>query len=152
MIRKLLFAFLFLAPLISFSQDSSINSFDEFEEFTSDSVVTNLSSPTSTTEHKKFSPTDLYWSLSVLGFTVLAGVLVRYKSTRQLRSVFLILSIAILGFYRGGCPCSIQSFQNGILWLTGNFIRWPSLILFPGLLIVTYFFGRVYCGLICHLG
>lgn len=152
MIRKLLFTFLFLAPLISFSQDSSLNSPDEFEEFTNDSAVINLSSPTLSSQHKKSSSTDLYWTLSVLGFTVLAGVFVRYKSTRQLRSLFLILSIAILGFYRAGCPCSIQSFQNGILLLTGNFIRWPSLILFPGLLIVTYFFGRVYCGWICHLG
>lgn len=152
MITKLLFAILFLSPLISFSQDSRINSSNEFEEFTSDSVVTNLSASASSPGHKKSSSTDLYWSLSVLAFTVLAGVFVRYKSTRQLRSLFLILSIGILGFYRGGCPCSIQSFQNGILLLTGNFIRWPSVILFPALLIVSYFFGRIYCGWICHLG
>ncbi|MGZ4010897.1 MAG: 4Fe-4S binding protein, partial [Flavisolibacter sp.] len=66
--------------------------------------------------------------------------------------LFLVASIIVLGFYRGGCPCSIQSLQHNILLITGNFIRWPSILLFTGLVIITYFFGRVYCGWICQLG
>lgn len=134
----------------SFGQDTA--ALNEFEEFTDDSAVTLLSAPTVETPHKKAGSSDLYWTSSVLLLTVLAGIFVRYKATRQLRSLFLILSIIVFGFYRGGCPCSIQSFQNGILSLTGNFIRWPSVMLFAGLLIITYLFGRVYCGWICHLG
>lgn len=142
---------LLLAVSICFGQDSSTTYSDEFEEFKTDSAITTLSSP-EVKDHKKSSPSDIYWTSGVLLFTVLAGILIRFKKTRQLRSLFLVLSIIILGFYRGSCPCSIQSFQNGILLFTGNFIRWPSIILFLGLLLITYLFGRVYCGWICHLG
>ena len=136
---------------VSLAQDSLISA-DEFEEFSGDSVITSISSAGSTEIHKNATHADIYWTLAILLLTAGAGLLLRFKTTRQLRSMFLVLSIVILGFYRGGCPCSIQSFQHGILWLTGNPVRWPSLILFAGLLPVTYFFGRVYCGWICQLG
>lgn len=138
--------------VFGFSLGQDTSDLNEFEEFTNNSAVTSISAPAVETPHKKAGSSDLYWTSSVLLFTILAGFFVRYKATRQLRSLFLILSIIIFGFYRGGCPCSIQSFQNGFLLLTGNFIRWPSVVLFAGLLIVTYLFGRVYCGWICHLG
>lgn len=155
MLKKVfIIAALLFVSFCSYGQDTA--ALNEFEEFTNDSVVTSLSVPTSSTAaqtaHKKTGSGDLYWTSSVLLFTIIAGILVRYKTTRSFRSLFLVLSIIILGFYRGGCPCSIQSFQNGFLLLTGNFTKWPSAILFAGLLIVTYFFGRVYCGWICHLG
>lgn len=154
MVKKLFIIAGLLVSILSFGQDTA--ALNEFEVFTNDSVVTSLSPSTTTsiteTAHKKPGSGDLYWALSVLLFTIFAGILVRYKATRSFRSLFLVLSIIIFGFYRGGCPCSIQSFQNGFLLLTGNFARWPSAVLFAGLLVITYLFGRVYCGWICHLG
>jgi len=126
--------------------------FDEFGEFYGDSVVTTISSPLSTEVHKNSNLANIYWTSAVLLATAGAAFLLRFKSTRQLRSAFLVLSIVILGFYRGGCPCSIQSFQNGILGLTGIHVQWHSVLLFAGLIPITYLFGRVYCGWICHLG
>jgi polyferredoxin len=140
-----------LATGVSLAQDSLITA-DEFEEFTGDSIITSISSAGSTEIHKNSSPADIYWTLAILLLTAGASLLLRFKSTRQLRSMFLVLSIVTLGFYRGGCPCSIQSFQHGILSFTGSLVRWPSLLLFAALLPVTYFFGRVYCGWICQLG
>jgi polyferredoxin len=149
--RGLLFiSCLLFAPVLSIGQDTS--ALNEFEEFTTDSTITLISPPANELPKKSHGSGDFYWTSAVLLFTIFAGIFVRYKATRSLRSLFLILSIIIFGFYRGGCPCSIQSFQNNILLITGNFIRWPSLILFGGVLIITYLFGRVYCGWICHLG
>lgn len=155
MLKKVfIIAGLLFVSFCSCGQDTA--ALNEFEAFTNDSVVTSLSPAASSsntgTPHKKTGSGDLYWTSSVLLFTIIAGILVRYKTTRPLRSLFLVLSIVILGFYHGGCPCSVQSFQNGFLLLAGDFARWSSVILFAGLLIVTYFFGRVYCGWICHLG
>ena len=157
MIRKqylVLCLFLFTALHFSWAQDSAANSFGEFEEVKSDSVITALS--TSSTIHdlhdNKTTPNEIIWITSVLLFTVVAGILVRFKQTRQLRSLFLVLSLAVFGFYRGACPCSIRSFQHGILLATGAAVKWKSILLFAGLIPITYLFGRVYCGWICHLG
>ncbi len=148
--KGVLFLSLFLIACSSLAQDSTFAPLDEFEEFTSDSVINVLSSAPSV--HIKHGQGDMRWPTSTLLFTILAGILVRYKKTRQLRALFLVASVAVFGFYRGGCPCSIQSLQNGVLFLLGSSGRWQSLLLFAGLIPVTYFFGRVYCGWICHLG
>ncbi len=150
----ILFLLLFTALHFSYAQDSAANAFDEFEEFKTDSVITSLSSPSTTHDlhANKTNSTEIIWISSVLVFTALAGILVRYKRTRQLRSLFLVLSIVLFGFYRGACPCSIQSFQHGILLLSGVTVKWRSVLLFAGLIPITYLFGRVYCGWICHLG
>jgi polyferredoxin len=42
--------------------------------------------------------------------------------------------------------------QHGFLLLTGVPVRWQSVLLFAGLLPITYLLGRVYCGWICQLG
>jgi len=105
----------------------------------------------------KCSSTDLerkgyMWSIGVLLFTILAGILVRFKQTRNFRTAFLVASIVILGFYRGACPCPIQSLQNTVFIFMGLDIKWQTLIYFVGLIPISYFFGKVFCGWICHLG
>ncbi|MGE5521989.1 MAG: 4Fe-4S binding protein [Candidatus Dadabacteria bacterium] len=141
-----------LTALICFGQDSSKDSFDVFQEFSPGSSVTSLTSANSMSSHNKAINSEWYWIGAVLLLTVLAGVFVRFKSLRSLRSLFLVGSIVVFGFYRSGCPCSIQSLQNNVLFLLNFQPRWPSLSLFLGLIPITYFFGRVYCGWICHLG
>jgi polyferredoxin len=148
---SLILALVLASILNSFGQDS-MDPLDEFEAFSPDSVVTTLAAPTPSGIQHKAGAKEIYWTAAVLFFTVAAGISVRHASARQLRSLFLVLSIAVLGFYRGGCPCSIQSFQNAFLWLFGSTIAWHSLLLIGGLIVLTFLFGRVYCGWICQLG
>jgi NosR/NirI family nitrous oxide reductase transcriptional regulator len=145
---------LFTAFDLSRAQDTSANALNEFQEFTADSVITTLSSPSVAQHTIKVGSesNNIVWGLAVLLFTALAGILVRFKQTRQLRSLFLVLSIVVFGFYRGACPCSIQSLQHSILLIKGIDVRWQSILLFAGLIPLTYLFGRVYCGWICQLG
>ncbi len=93
----------------------------------------------------------LYWALGILFFTLLAGIFVRYKQTRKLRPVFLLASVVFLGFYRGG-PGIISSFQNTVLYVSGLSPKWTAAVLFIGVLVLTYFYGKVFCGWICYLG
>ena len=91
--------------------------------------------------------------LSLFLATALAGILVSYPKLRSLRYVFLLLSLAIVGFAFGGnCPCMLKSFDNTILFFTGKDVKWASLVLFLGLIPLTYLFGKVWCGWICHFG
>lgn len=134
--------------------NDEFTSFDEFSSFEqNDSIVsTHKSCGGDHLECKNKKAENLNWVFGILAFTVLAGFFVRYSHTRNLRGIFLIASVAILGFYKGACPCPISSIQNLVLMGFGVDVHWQSLIWFLALIPVTYLFGRVYCGWICHLG
>lgn len=92
------------------------------------------------------------WVIAILLLTVVAGVLVRFKKARSFRILFLLASVVFFGVYRDACPCMISSFENFVLAATGGSIEWTVLIWFVGLIPITYIFGRVFCGWVCHLG
>ena len=93
--------------------------------------------------------------LLYLGFTLLATALFlmsRGKVRRWARWGMLLSSLAVLGFYFGGCPCPVgsatklgQIFTNPVAYLV-PFI----LFLIPTL--VALFVGRIFCGWVCPLG
>jgi polyferredoxin len=126
---------------------------DSFNEFKNESA-TIVAPVTSTTLHddNKDKAGNYYWTLGILLFTIIAGLLVRVKNAGSYRSLFLLLSVGLLGFYRGSCPCSISSLQGTAFAIMGLGVKWHSILLFLGLVPITYFFGRVYCGWICQLG
>ena len=132
--------------------DGEFEEFDEFDEFEEGEFDATDEDITP----KKVSYTRMWWAIGILLFTILAGILVKFKATRKLRPVFLIASIAVLGFYRGGCPGPVSSIQNvyllGVDLALGLEIHWQPIILFLGLIPITYIFGKVFCGWICHLG
>ena len=88
----------------------------------------------------------------ILLITIVAGILSRFRTTRKLRIPFLLGALVYMGFYNGGCPCMISSIQDFILWMFGATVFWGSMLWFLGLMVITYFFGRVWCGWFCHLG
>lgn len=118
---------------------------DEFQAFDSEkeTLVTGLS------ERER---SLLWYVIPILLITILAGFLSRYRRTRSLRLFFLLASLVYMGFYNGGCPCMISSFQDFVMWLFGADVFWGSMLWFLGLMVITYFFGRVWCSWFCHLG
>ena len=124
---------------------------DEFGEFT-EGVEVECSASCDGCAHASGSNEQLWWVLSILGVTIVAGFLVRLKSAVSLRGLFLITSLIVLGFYKGGCPCPIMSMQHVVLAGIGGEVKWTGMIWFLGLLPITYLFGKVWCGWICHLG
>ncbi len=130
-----------------FDQESGKDEFLSFDN----SQVLDCSSTCGGCPPKK-SNTQLWWVLAALAATVMAGIFVRFKSTRNLRGFTLIASVVILGFYVGGCPCPIMSLQHVIFALIGHEPNWTGMVWFLGLIPVTFLFGKVWCGWICHLG
>ncbi len=136
-----------------FSGDNEFNS-DEFEsdEFSGgDAEFSEFSEGDVTLEKPPVSYNRAYWALAILLYTILAGIFVRFNFTRKLRPLFLLATLVILGFYRGG-PGIISSLQNTYLYIIGFNDKWQTIILFLGLLPITYFFGKVFCGWACYLG
>lgn len=120
---------------------------NEFEEATFEEVVD--AEPLVNKSNKRL----LVVVLSLFLATALAGILVEYPKLRNLRYLFLLASLAVVGFgFGGSCPCMLKSFDNTLLFITGNEVKWASLVLFIGLIPLTYVFGRVWCGWICHFG
>ncbi len=135
-------------------QDTEENEFstDEFEsddEFSLDDASDEFDNSVTDTEPMSYD--RLYWAIAVLLYTILAGIFVRYNATRKLRGLFLMVGLVILGFYRGG-PGVISSFQNSYLLAIGVKVNWQAIVLFLGLIPVTYLFGKVFCGWVCYLG
>ena len=129
-----------------FSDDEFSESEDEFSE-TDDEF-----SPTDVEESvRKINWNRFNWALGILLATFIAGLFVRNEKTRKLRPIFLLAAVVVLGFYRGG-PGIISSFQNTILYLIGASWKWTAMVLFVGVLVLTYFQGKVFCGWICYLG
>lgn len=95
---------------------------------------------------------NTYWLAAVVAATVAAGVLVRFRRGRAARPFFLVASVAVLGFYRGGCPCPVGGFQEAVLFVMGAGGRAGWLWWFAVLLPLTYLLGKVWCGWVCHLG
>lgn len=135
-----------------FSNDKADDEFGDFENVNQPGVCSGKSGLLYEQHVSEVQTKALYWVLGVLAVTILAGIFVRFEKTRSLRGIFLIASIAILGFYKGACPCPISSFSNLILWFSGVNIPWQALIWFLGLIPITYLFSKVWCGWICHLG
>ncbi len=142
---------------ISFSQetDSTELSFDDFGaefESISDSELEDISTSTHSCSTIAGMPKGLYYSLIALSMTLIAGIFVKFKALRKFRYLFLLSSLIVFGFWNGGCPCSISSFQNVFLKIFGATVNWHSLVWFLGLIPITYIFGKVWCGWVCHLG
>jgi len=123
-----------------FAEESTNDEFAEFDEDEISEVVPHK------TNWNRFK-----WAIGILLATFLAGIFVRYEKTRKLRPIFLLAVVVILGFYRGG-PGIISSFQNTVLFVIGVSWKWTAIVLFVGVLILTYFQGKVFCGWICYLG
>lgn len=136
------------------SEDDEFKDFDESTDTVGRCNGDCASCPNSQTEITDDSviQKSTWWILAILATTLVAGILVRFKTTRKLRILFLLGSVVFFGVYRGTCPCMISSFENFILTLGGAEFVWYHLIWFIGLIPVTYLVGRVFCGWVCHLG
>ncbi len=90
--------------------------------------------------------------LILLVLYIVIGLFIKNKTFRKLRPLFLLAMLVWLGFIHGGCPCMISSMQNFFLMTFGNKITWISTLWFLGLIPLTYVFGKIWCGWLCHLG
>lgn len=140
---------------IPYEADADSGEFEEFEEFSeTSSGCGNCSEATHAKNNLSLdaSKSEFWWVIGILITTIAAGFLVRYKTTRNLRGLFLVVSLLVLGFYRGGCPCPIMSLHHTLFAIFGIHINLLGMLWFLGLLVITYFLGKVWCGWICHLG
>ncbi|WP_346861412.1 4Fe-4S binding protein [uncultured Draconibacterium sp.] len=120
---------------------------DEFDDFSETTLTEKADSSVSFWSDRNF-----IISIIVLSLTLLAGILVRFKTTRKLKTFMLLGTLVYLGFISGACPCMISSFQNVVLYIIGAEVKPIKMLWFLGLIPLTYFFGKVWCGWVCHLG
>lgn len=132
---------------------------DEFSSYGADEFSQNKEEECPATcaqscDKKSKEDEALEWALFIIFFTILAGFFSRFKATRKLRGLFLIGFLFFFGFYKAGCTgCPVSyGFQNFFLGIFGYGVNWKEMIWFIAIIPVTYVFGRVYCGWICHLG
>ena len=101
------------------------------------------------------NPAMEYLDAAVLAAALLlAAWLVLKKRSRRWIFSLMIFSLVYFGFYRKGCVCSIGAIGNVCLSLFDSDYAIPiaAVLFFILPLVVTLFFGRVFCGAVCPLG
>ena len=146
------------------SNDSTSNEFaadtanefqsSEFDSVSSEFAAADISNQTvtQTEPDKPVNTSAIYEAIAIFVILGFISLFIRYTWFRKIRGLILLIGLVWLGFYRGGCPCMISGFQNGVLMLFGAPIHWESALWFIVLIPATYLFGRVWCGWLCHLG
>jgi NAD-dependent dihydropyrimidine dehydrogenase PreA subunit len=157
-----------LDSLQSFNQGEFLPAGDEFESVTeNDEFSADLDEFSASDTDKKEaihrankkeplqtmnSNNLLYQTIILLMLSAFIGITIKYQFVRSLRGIILLSSLVYLGFIKGACPCMIMSFQNVVLFLSGSPVSFLAMLWFLGLVVVTYFFGKTWCGWLCHLG
>lgn len=138
--------------------DSEFSSSGEFTDASSEFSSTSEFSDSATPEPAK-STEPAWWEspmfVEPLVIFIILGFIawgMRYERFRKFKGLFLLASVFYLGFYRAACPCMISSFQNTVLLIVGQPVKWMTIIFFLMLLPASYLFGKVWCGWLCHLG
>jgi Pyruvate/2-oxoacid:ferredoxin oxidoreductase delta subunit len=135
------------------STDEFVPISDEFAPMDSTSGLSEFDQQGGDPGAEKKSDYRLLYQLAVLfSLLILISYLIKYESFRKTKGLFLMASVVYLGFFKGACPCMILSLHNTILAIFGHPVEWISLVWFVGLIPLTYFFGKVWCGWLCHLG
>jgi NosR/NirI family transcriptional regulator, nitrous oxide reductase regulator len=103
------------------------------------------------------SRAELYEYLDLAALTVglsLATYLAIVRRSRRGLFLLTIISLAWLGFWRGGCICPIGSIQNVALAIfdPGYALPWTVAVVFALPILVALFFGRTFCAAVCPLG
>lgn len=96
-----------------------------------------------------------YLDVAVLAAALGLGVYFALKKrSRRLIFTLMIFSMVYFGFYRKGCICSIGAIGNVCLTLSDPNYAMPlvALAFFVLPLLITLFFGRIFCGAVCPLG
>lgn len=141
----IIFFFLFLVSITSFSQQ---------QRFPKPEFDTGYEQPTTTTPEPRALALEFMDVIILMSVLALAAWFV-FKSRSRRGILFLsIFSLAYFGFYREGCICSIGSIQNIALSFSdpAYSVSLPTLAFFILPLLVTLFFGRLFCGSACPLG
>ncbi|MCF8457515.1 MAG: 4Fe-4S binding protein [Bacteroidales bacterium] len=141
----IIFFFLFLISITSFSQQ---------QRFPKPEFDTGYEQPNTTTPEPRALALEFIDVFILMSVMALAAWFV-FKSRSRRGILFLsIFSLAYFGFYREGCICSIGSIQNIALSFfdPAYSVSLPTLAFFILPLLVTLFFGRLFCGSACPLG
>jgi len=152
--------FFLLIPLLSVYSETDTLFEDEFEEFVPysdsssvcNSTCNGCDSVQTSTDGEFRLNTRLNITILGLALTILSGILLRFAPTRKLRYLVLLIALIIFGFYNGACPCPISSLSNVFIYFAGGETHFENMLWFLGLLPITYIFGKVWCGWVCHLG
>ncbi|MDI6604235.1 MAG: 4Fe-4S binding protein [Thermoanaerobacteraceae bacterium] len=83
---------------------------------------------------------------------ILSGLMLFIIKKFKWRYFLLLFSLAILGFYFGGCLCPVGFPEK--IWLTplGSVLSTVILIMLGIITVITLFKGRIFCGWVCPHG
>ena len=143
-----------LNPLYAEDEFKPIKNSEEFENMDQDEFAPLTNNEAEETNKESYFLKVIKENNIIFLITaVFLGFIAFFFKLKRARFIILLASLAYLGFYIGGCNCSVGAFMK--LAYSAIFERHLllSLLLLIGIpIITTFLFGRIFCGYVCPIG
>ncbi|MBN2547179.1 MAG: 4Fe-4S binding protein [Spirochaetes bacterium] len=126
---------------------------DEFKDISDDDFKTVTENSIQAEEKNSFIKMIVDNNIIILIIGIILGFLSFILKLKKIRYLFLLSSLIFLGFYIGGCNCSVGAVMKFFYYLIyehDKLLITSLLILIP--VVSTIFFGRIFCGYVCPIG
>ncbi len=130
---------------------------NNFEELILNDEFNQLENHTSNKSNQKsfFFDEIQNQKLIIIILLLTLSIIVSIKSNRnrlRVRFFIMLTSLSLLGFYYGGCICTVGALQNISAGITTGQINAILLIILAITILSAFFFGKIFCGYVCPIG
>jgi len=115
--------------------------------------------PVVPTPEKVIQPVEVKWTdyfmryqFYILIMLLLISILLNVLVKNQFRPIVQLVSVGYLGFYSGGCLCTIGLIEKAALFKLSTAMGIFSIVFLGLLVVISLIFGRVFCGWVCPQG
>ncbi|BAL81556.1 4Fe-4S binding protein [Caldisericum exile] len=113
----------------------------------------NTQEKTSNTSTSNITLQDIFTTQNILYLLLLFLALLLYILKKfKLRYLLLLFSVAVLGFYFGGCPCIMGYIEKIFISAVGSKVFILGIVMIGIITPITLFKGRIFCGWVCPHG
>lgn len=100
----------------------------------------------------KWTDYFMRYQFYILIMLLLISILLNVLAKNHFRPIIQLISVGYLGFYSGGCLCTIGLIEKSALFKLSTAMGIFSIVFLGLLILISIIFGRVFCGWVCPQG
>lgn len=105
-----------------------------------------------TTQRQRWSDYFLKYEFYILIMLLMLSIVLNVTFQSRFRFLVNLVSLGYLGFFTGGCLCTIGLIEKAPIFGFTTSLGVFSILLITLLMVVSLLFGRIFCGWVCPQG